>query len=550
MREPYILIQGRLSSSRLPGKSLLPIVAMPALVLCARRAMNRGGNVLVATSSHSSDDALVQALEKHRIPVMRGSLDDVLSRFEAATRELADNDTVVRLTGDNMLPDGDFVQLLAKEFEARGTRYLGTSSPRDGLPYGLSAEIFHAGALREAHRDATAVYDREHVTPWIRRKYGAEIFHPAELAGDFSHLRCTLDDFDDYVRLLKLFETVTDPLQISWLDLVRKLSGSPDEPRSRVPFHIKNGAVHSELAIGGVQFGMKYGAANVSGMPTQTAVQEMIRTAIDNGVTAIDTARAYVESETRIGETLSRSREGRVTVITKLDPMPHLSDEASPSAVRDAVDASVFRSCRELRTHCLHTLLLHRWAHRHQYGGALWKRLLELRDQGVIQNLGASVYRPSEALEALSDVDIKHIQVPFNVLDWRWKAACVPRACLDRPDVVLHGRSAFLQGILINGPEFWPRLQHGSPSEWLQKLDGLVSELGRKNVQDLCVAYVRAQTWLTAIVIGSETVEQLRENINFFQALKLSSAECARVDEVLAGADEKLLDPSQWSRTN
>jgi len=52
---------------------------------------------------------------------------------------------------------------------------------------------------------------------------------------------------------------------------------------------------------------------------------------------------------------------------------------------------------------------------------------------------------PSEALEALSHEDVKHDSVPFNVLDWRWKAAGFDRACRNRDDVVVHGRSAFLQ---------------------------------------------------------------------------------------------------------
>ena len=102
-------------------------------------------------------------------------------------------------------------------------------------------------------------------------------------------------------------------------------------------------------------------------------------------------------------------------MITKLDTMMDLCDETSPAAFRNAVDASVFRSCRELRTQRLHTVLLHRWRHRHACGGTIWSRLLELREQGVIQNLGTSVSVPSEALEALFDEDVKHIQVPFNV---------------------------------------------------------------------------------------------------------------------------------------
>lgn len=550
MPEAHIVIQGRLSSSRLPGKALLPIGGLPSLVLCARRAANRGGKVLIATSTHSSDDALTQTLQQHHIPFVCGPLDDVLGRFELATRGLPDDDAVVRLTGDNLLPDGDFVQQLTKAFFMEDAPHLGTSSPIDRLPYGLSAEIFRVRTLREAHVFATAAADREHVTTWIRRQYGTRIFTPTGLPKDFGHLRCTLDDFDDYLRLLKLFEAVADPVYTPWVDLVGKLSELPDEPRSRVPFRVKQGGIHSELAIGSAQLGMRYGAANTLGMPSPMEVQSIVRTAVAYGVTAIDTARVYGEAEMRLGEALFGSWGERVSVITKLDTMMDLCDETSPAAFRNAVDASVFRSCRELRTQRLHTVLLHRWRHRHACGGTIWSRLLELREQGVIQNLGTSVSVPSEALEALFDEDVKHIQVPFNVLDWRWKAAGFDRACRNRDDVVVHGRSAFLQGLLVNGPAIWPHLRHGSASDWVNKLNCLVAELGRESTQDLCLAYVRAQTWMTSIVVGCETLAQLQQNIRLFQVPKLSEGECARVEDVLAGAGEELLDPSQWSRSS
>jgi spore coat polysaccharide biosynthesis protein SpsF len=549
MPETHIIIQGRLSSSRLPGKALLPIGGIPSLILCARRAANCGGKVVVATSTHPSDDALVEILQKQGIAVVRGPLDDVLGRFELATRGFPEEDAVIRLTGDNVVPDGDFMQQIERAFYQQASAHMGTKSPLDGLPYGLSAEIFRLGVLREAHAAATSAYDREHVTPWIRRKYGTSLFKPAGLSADYSRLRCTLDNFDDYLRLLKLFGS-SNAIDVPWSELVTRLAELPDAPQTRVPFRTIGNVAHSELVLGTVQLGMNYGAANIAGMPVQLEVQQMLRTAVDYGVTALDTARAYGEAEARIGDALADNREGRAAIITKLDPLYALSIDAFPATVRDAVDASVFRSCRELRTHSLHTILLHRWAHRYSHGAAIWKRLLELRDLGVIKNLGASVSNPAEALEALEDADVKHIQLPFNLLDWRWKAAGVPRAREARQDVIVHARSAFLQGILLNGPQVWPGLQRGSAAEWLQKLDGLVTELGRKSAQDLCIAYVRAQPWITAAVIGSETLAQLRENISLFQASKLSEADCARMEDVLSGAGEELLDPSQWSRAS
>src|SRR2546427_12368463 len=100
-----IVIQARLSSSRLPAKALLPLKGMPVAVLCALRAANRGGNVVVATSTDPSDDVLAAKLSEYSINIARGPLNDVLERFRLATTDLAAGDLVVRLTADNVFPD-------------------------------------------------------------------------------------------------------------------------------------------------------------------------------------------------------------------------------------------------------------------------------------------------------------------------------------------------------------------------------------------------------------------------------------------------------------
>src|SRR5690606_496067 len=101
-----LFLQARSSSSRLPLKALLSIGGMPLSLLVARRAMNRGRPLLLATSAEASDDALAALFSGAGIPVYRGSLDDPLKRFAEAARGLRDEDWIVRLTGDNPLPDG------------------------------------------------------------------------------------------------------------------------------------------------------------------------------------------------------------------------------------------------------------------------------------------------------------------------------------------------------------------------------------------------------------------------------------------------------------
>ena len=92
-------------------------------------------------------------LSRHGIRHVRGPLDDVLARFIAATADLDDGDICVRLTSDNVFPDGDFVRRLIAAAEGNGHGYAGITGGSDGLPYGLAGEAMRVGLLRQADRE-------------------------------------------------------------------------------------------------------------------------------------------------------------------------------------------------------------------------------------------------------------------------------------------------------------------------------------------------------------------------------------------------------------
>lgn len=542
------IMQARTSSTRLPGKALLPVCGYPSAVLAALRACNHDGEILVATSSDSSDDALAEQFGERGIRVFRGSMHDVLERYYLAAADFANDCVVVRLTGDNVVPDGPFVQELAAAFAESGVEYLAASSLQGRLPYGLGAEAFSVAVLRRAHAAATSLYDREHVGPWMQRNCRSGIYIPPALgSADYSHLRCTIDDEEDYQRILRLFDGVSNPLQIGWFALMQKLATLPGEPLFRVPYRVVSNRVHSELTLGTAQLGMKYGIVNRAGKPSHPQAVAMVRKAIAHGVTAVDTARAYGDAEQVLGEALSGAWQSRVQVVTKLDPLSSLLADANEDQVRNAIDESVQKSCQALHTRQLATLLLHRWHHHHSWGGSVWRRLLELRDEGTITALGVSVYEPVEALEALRDPDIQHLQIPMNVLDQRWKANGVQQALADRPDVVVHARSALLQGILVHPPESWPLLDNYDAASSVQQLQTLARRFGRESLADLCLAYVRSQPWITSVVVGCETLPQIEANLRLFRLPRLTPEQCEELERTVPMAPEALLNPSKWS---
>jgi spore coat polysaccharide biosynthesis protein SpsF len=545
-----VVVQARLASTRLPAKALLPIAGMPSLVLCARRAANSGLRVVLATSVEPADDALAAAAQQAGIAVKRGPLDVVLGRFAQACADLPDDGVVVRLTADNMFPDGRFVSALVDEFRRRGLDYLGSASPADGRPYGLSAEVFSAALLRRAHAGATSAFDREHVTPWIRREGRAATSIHEGAPANWSRLRCTLDTFDDYTRLLQVFAGEADPIGAPWERLVERLAAAtPQGQEPRCPFALgRDGRVHSVLSLGTVQLGLPYGIANQGGLPDDATASALLHEAIDAGITTLDSARAYGRSEERIGALLPAGHRGRIGIVTKLDPLTALPADAAPQAVRDAVDASVFRSLHALRERTLDTLLLHRWAHHDAWGGEAWARLLALRGEGVIQRLGASVATPAEAIAALADPHIQHLQCPVNLVDARWREPAFLAAVEKRPDVVVHARSTLLQGLLTLPPAQWPAVPGYDREALGSLLDDCVTTFGRTDRSDLCLAYVRGLPWVHSLVVGMETIEQLRTNLSLAQRPPLTADERAHLEQRLPVLPLGVVDPSAWSR--
>lgn len=302
----------------------------------------------------------------------------------------------------------------------------------------------------------------------------------------------------------------------------------------------------AELVLGSVQLGLPYGAANRTGKPSHASALRLVHRAADAGVTKFDTARAYGDSEDRLGEAL-QSRKS-IRTITKLSPLSELAPEATREQVRAAVDASIDQSLKALKRERLDCLLLHRGAHMTAFGGAVWERLVERLEDGSVLSLGVSAQSPQEALKALNCPDVQHIQIPFNILDWRWREAGVIAHIKERTHVTVHVRSVFLQGILASGdPSIWPRIEGVHAARLLNFLLSLAKGFGRESVADLCVAFVRGQDWIDGVVVGMETEQQLDANLRLFLRPPLALPVCHEIESVMPHVPAQLLNPAEWT---
>jgi aryl-alcohol dehydrogenase-like predicted oxidoreductase len=157
------------------------------------------------------------------------------------------------------------------------------------------------------------------------------------------------------------------------------------------------------------------------------------------------------------------------------------------------------------------------------------------------------VQSPAEAKEALARADVAHIQLPFNLLDWRWDEAGIPALVAVRPGLTVHARSAFLQGLLATeDAAVWPPVSGVDARGVVDWLNRTARELDRQSTADLCLGFVRGQDWIDGVVVGMETLDQLECNLRLAVRAPLTPEQCRSVAQSRPRVPAQLLDPAQW----
>jgi spore coat polysaccharide biosynthesis protein SpsF len=199
-----VLIQARMSSSRLPGKVLQDISGQPMLLHVIQRAKKAKSvdMIVVITSTHEDDDAIEMLCKENGISCFRGSLDDVLDRYYQAAISFQ-ADIIVRLTADCPLLDAKIIDKLVQTFHKGDFDYV-SNTIECTYPDGLDTEVFKLEALGRAWKEACLNSEREHVTAYIYKH--PELFRLGNVKNsiDLSHLRWTVDTPEDmeFVRAI------------------------------------------------------------------------------------------------------------------------------------------------------------------------------------------------------------------------------------------------------------------------------------------------------------------------------------------------------------
>jgi aryl-alcohol dehydrogenase-like predicted oxidoreductase len=284
----------------------------------------------------------------------------------------------------------------------------------------------------------------------------------------------------------------------------------------------------NRIVLGAAQLGLPYGILNGGETLSREEVARILDTAVDRGIDSIDTAIAYGQSESVIGET----SQNRFNIISKLPPLP-----VDISNVSEWVHSQVQGSLSRLKCTSLDALLLHRPQDLTGAQGAeLYAAIGSLMAEKMIHRFGVSIYSPDDLEGIIDTFEIHVVQAPLNVFDRRILGVTDQLSALN---IEVHVRSVFLQGVLIASPQdrphrFEPWSEHFALfDEWVRSSE--VSAMA------CCMGFALQQPGIAKLVIGTTSAESLDEIMNSIPNSVLE------VPTHLQSSVEQLIDPRFWN---
>ena len=226
------VIQARMGSSRLPGKVLKPLfqnqLALHLMLDRVKRAVYLD-HIIVATSDLKADDAIQEACDIDGVQCFRGSESNVLERFYQAIQETIPPVThIMRLTADCPLHDPEIIDECIKYYQKHPCDYLSNTVPRT-FPKGLDIEIMTRQALERAYQNAGSSYEKEHVTPYIKKHPNLFTLGNFQSKQDLSNHRWTLDYPEDYQMITRVYQVLyPDNPTFGWAEVIQLLKTHPE----------------------------------------------------------------------------------------------------------------------------------------------------------------------------------------------------------------------------------------------------------------------------------------------------------------------------------
>jgi len=289
--------------------------------------------------------------------------------------------------------------------------------------------------------------------------------------------------------------------------------------------------MNSKLILGTVQFGLNYGINNIVGKPSKKNIKSILDSAYNNGIQLLDTAEAYGDSQNKIGEYHNNSTN-KFNVITKF------SSNAEGFSLN--IIERVHNNLKILDVDKLYCYMFHSFDDFENHFENYRKELRLLKKNGIIDNIGVSVYTNNELESVLKFDEISLVQLPFNLLDNDNKRGDILKKAKVK-GIEIHTRSVFLQGLFFKKiSELGDKIKPLEP--YLRSLNDLCDK--DYKINDLALNYVCNKKNIDRVLIGVDNVFQLKANI--VSEKRNIQKEIFKKIEAIDVKEIELLNPSNW----
>jgi len=226
-----IIVQARMTSTRLPGKVMKVVCGKPLLehLIDRLKRVKYADRIVIATTVNDTDNQIVNLCKKLDTLYYRGSEEDVLGRYYEAAVEYG-GEVIIRITSDCPVIDPEVVDYLINFFANNIEKYDYVSNTLErSYPKGMDAEITSFDTLKEAHFNAYDPFDREHVTPFIKMRPQQFRLYNILYKADMSRYRWTVDTPADLELITKIYDALyyKNPL-FSLNDILDLMTRNPE----------------------------------------------------------------------------------------------------------------------------------------------------------------------------------------------------------------------------------------------------------------------------------------------------------------------------------
>ena len=288
--------------------------------------------------------------------------------------------------------------------------------------------------------------------------------------------------------------------------------------------------MNSKLILGTVQFGLKYGINNTIGKPKKEEVLSLLKVAYNSGIRILDTAEAYGNAHQLIGNYHKEQNNFKFKIITKF---PH-------QIKHNLIKTKVFEYLDIMKVNILDVMMFHSFdSFKFNYNAI--KTLNELKSDGLIKNIGVSVYTNTQLKNLLKEDLVSVVQLPFNLLDnFSVRGDLINK--LKEKGKIIHTRSAFLQGL------FFKKITDNlSIVQALKRHLKILNQITKKeecSIEELALSYCIKQNNIDNVIIGVDSRSQLSANLKA-AAYEINEETLKSINNISV-EDLSLLNPSLW----